>query len=139
MKQIYLHIDNPKILPPETTFEYISNIEPYEDNSIDIIIVNDLFDFYETKNIKTILNIIKNKIKPGGKLIIQSVDLKQVSIAVAFNQISVEIVKHILYPFKKAIYTLYDIEKILIESGFEIQNKKYINIFEYYITVKKNG
>lgn len=138
MTQIYLHIENPKILPPDTEFEHISNIDTHQDGSIDTIIIHDLLDLYENNNINTILNNIKTKIKPGGNLILQSIDLKQMSIAIAFNNIDLQIIKNLLYPFRKSIYTLHEIEKILIDHGFNIINKRYINLFEYYLVVQKN-
>lgn len=134
---ILFHIEKPNSLPIGINFEDIQNIDSYENESIDHILIHDLLDFYTDQHIETLIDLIKNKIKSDGLLTIQSADIKQLGKSIAFDEIDIDLVKQILYPSKKSVHTMYEIEKILKTLNMTIVNKKYINLFEYYIVAKK--
>lgn len=138
MNSVCFHIENQNFLPKNISFDSVSNIESHEDESIDNIYIQDLLDYYDHNNTRFILGVIKQKLKKKGLLSIQSIDLKQLGVAIAFGDIDTSLVRNLLYPNKKSIYELYEIELLLSEFNFEIITKKYINIFEYHILVKKN-
>lgn len=138
MKKIYFHIDNHDYLPVGVDFDNISNIENYDNESIHHILIQDLLDYYTDNEIRSLLTTISDKLNPNGLLSIQSIDIKQLCSAVTFGDISVDISKKLLYPNKKSIHEIYDIENLLLELGYKLQQKKYINIFEYYILASKH-
>lgn len=135
--KIYFHIDNQDFLPVGIKFDKIHNIDNYTNNSIEHIFIQDLLDYYADSDSNNILLGLKDKLITNGLITIQSTDIKQLCVAVAFGDISIDIAKNILYPNKKSIKSIYDINNLLINNGFEIEIKKYINIFEYYIVAKK--
>lgn len=135
--KIYFHIDNQEFLPVGVKFEKINNIDNYDNDSLEYILIQDLLDYYQKDDASILISTLKDKLKSGGNLSVQSVDIKQLCIAVTFDEISQDFVKDILYPNKKSIRSINDMQTILKNSGFEIEIKKYINIFEYYILAKK--
>lgn len=136
-EKIYFHIDNQDFLPVGVKFEPINNIDKYNNNTIEYVIIQDLMDYYPKDDAMVLISAIKDKLVVGGLLSIQSIDLKQLCIAVTFNEINTDLVKDILYPNKKSIRSINDIQILLKNLGFEIETKKFINIFEYYILAKK--
>lgn len=134
---IYFHIDKPSSLPIGVSFDYIKNIESYKDESISTILLHDLLDYYSDDQIQSFVELLKSKLQNDGKIIIQSIDMKQLSRAVTFDEVDIDLVKQILYPIKKSIHTLHDIEKLFNSMGMKTVIKKYINLFEYYIVIKK--
>lgn len=134
---IYLHIENNDFIPIGLTFENITNIDSYENESIDEVYIQDLLDFYEEKNCLPVLSLIVKKLNSGGSIVIQSIDLKQLSIAIAFGEVDQQTAKSVLYPSKKSIHYINDILDMLQSLEMRIEIKKYINIFEYYIQATK--
>lgn len=136
-EKIYFHIDNQDFLPVGVRFEKINNIDKYDNETLEYILIQDLLDYYHKDDANTLLSVIKDKLKNNGLLSIQSLDIKQLCIAATFDEISVDFIKDILYPNKKSIRTINDTVNLLQNIGFKIEIKKFINIFEYYILAKK--
>jgi predicted SAM-dependent methyltransferase len=136
-KNIFFHIENNHILGGNIEFDNINNIKLYSNESIDKIYLQDLLDFYPQNSIIPLLEEVKEKNKPKGLLSIQSIDLKQLSIAIAFGEIDSELGKNILYPNRKNIHTMHEIENVLKDIGYKLITKKYVNIFEYHILAQK--
>jgi hypothetical protein len=134
---IFFHIIDPGICPSGAQFNNISNIIVYKDNSINHIIVQDLFDYYDEDNLNSTLIALKDKLAPSGILEIQSIDLKRLGIAICFEEVPLNFVQKLLYPNRKSIHTIYDIISLLQKLGFKINNKKYVNNIEYYISAIK--
>jgi hypothetical protein len=134
---VFFHIDKPSSLPIGITFDYIKNIETYDNESIDNIYIQDLLDYYSDDQINDFIQVLKSKLKTGGTITIQSIDIKQLSRAVTFDEIETQLVKQLLYPLKRSIHTLYEIDSIFNGIDMKAINKKYINLFEYYIVIKK--
>lgn len=138
MSTIFLHVVKPDMLPVDSVYVNTTDIAQYENNSIDNIIVQDLFDYLLDTEITDLLQVIHSKLSPNGKLHIQATDLKQLSIAIAFNDIDAKLAQKILYPYKKSISLLSDITQILNNNGFTIEVSYYTNLFEYYLVCIKN-
>ena len=134
---IFLHVIKPDNLPVGIVFHNIVNIDTFAQDSLKHIIITDLLNYYADKEIFSILNLIYSKLVAGGQLEIQAPDIKQLGVAIASEEIEIDDVKEILYPLKKSIHSIYDIELMLKDIGGLIINKKYINIFEYYIVIQK--
>jgi hypothetical protein len=134
---IYTHIYEPNNLPVGVKYENLNNLDNYINDSIDEILITDLLDYHSEDNVGETLMKICNKIKPQGTLHIQSIDLSQLAITIASQSIDISTAKAILYPNKKSIHTLHDIEQLLIGYNFDITNKQYMNIFEYFISATK--
>lgn len=137
-KKLFLHLVKPEYIPVGTEYESISNIDNIKDNSCDEISINDLLDFLSYNEMSHILDSLITKLSNTGSLIIQSVDLYQMCSSVTFGDIDLDTIKMVLYQNKKSIYTLYDIETELKNRKLNIIEKKYINIFEYYIKAIKS-
>lgn len=135
--QLFIHLIKPEYLPVGTEFENVQNLDSILDGSCREIMINDLLDYLSYNNLNSVLDTIVQKLMNGGSLIIQSVDLYQLASSITFEDIDLHTSKIILYQNKKAIYTMYDIELELTNRGFSILEKKYINIFEYYIRAQK--
>ena len=131
------HIDKPSQCPVGITFDYIKNIEIYDNESIDSIHIQDLLDYYSDDHISDFIQVLKSKLKNGGTITIQSIDIKQLSRAITFDEIEIQLVKQLLYPLKRSIHTLYEIESMFNAIGMKTISKKYINLFEYYIVITK--
>lgn len=138
-EKIFFYIDQPSSVPVNVLYNNISNIDNYEDNSIDHIMINDLLDFYTIEISPKILNLLYQKLKTSGLLEIQGLDLKELSLAMAKNAIEPQEAQALLYRNnRKCMHSIYDIESMLKNIGLDILQKKYINMFEYYILAKKN-
>jgi|694.fasta_scaffold00568_30 hypothetical protein len=136
-KKLFLHLIKPDFISVGSEYESVTNIDTIPDNSCNEIIINDLLDYLSYNESTNILDLLINKLCTNGSIIIQSVDLYQLATAVTFNDIDLDTTKIVLYQNKKAIYTLYDIESELKNRKLNIVEKKYINIFEYYIKATK--
>ena len=136
-KSILFHISDQELIPTQSTYVPISNIDSYENNSINDILYQDLCDYFISTEVRTILQKAYDKLSIGGKFHIQGSDLKQLCTAITFNMIDENIIKAVLYPNKKSIHNLSEILEIMKDIGFIIESKRYINIFEYYIQASK--
>ena len=136
-KKLFLNLIKPDFISVGSEYESVTNIDTIPDNSCNEIIINDLLDYLSYNESTNILDLLINKLCTNGSIIIQSVDLYQLATAVTFNDIDLDTTKIVLYQNKKAIYTLYDIESELKNRKLNIVEKKYINIFEYYIKATK--
>lgn len=139
IKKIFLHIVKPEYLPVGLVYESIQNINNLVNDSYDEICIGDLLDYIDYNEAMALLNLIRDKIKINGFITIQASDIYALSSSIAFNDIDVQTAKLVLYNQKKTIYTIYEIETELKNRNFNILEKKYINIFEYYIRATKNG
>lgn len=126
-------------LPQGMKYEDITNIDNYQDNSINSIVINDLLDYYSYNTDYDLLSLIKAKLIVGGSIEIQAPDIEELCIASANLKIGIDTIQSILYgDNKKSIHTIYDIINMLTKLGLQIIEKKYINIFEYYLLATKN-
>lgn len=138
-EKIFFYIYPQNNLPIGVKYEDITNIDNYTNASISSIIINDLLDYYSYDTHNELLSLITQKLTNGGSIEIQAPDISELCIASANLKIDIETTKLILYSNnKKSINTIYDILDILNKLGLEIIEKKYINIFEYYILAIKN-
>lgn len=137
-KKMFLYIDNKHSISDDMIFENIMNIDNYTNNAINHIVINDLLDYYEYNIEYDLLKLICDKIISNGFIEIQAPDINELCIAKANLKIDDDSIKSILYNYKKSIHTIYDIENMLINLNYKIIQKRYINIFEYYILAQKN-
>lgn len=135
---IYTHIFHPNNLPVGIKYEHLDNIYKYADNIIENLMITDLLDYHVDDECGKIINKISDKLAPKGQLQIQSIDLLQLMTNVTNGTVDEAMAKIILYPHKKSIHNMYDIEQLLLKHNFTILNKRYINIFEYFIVAQKN-
>lgn len=135
--KIFLHLFKPEFIPVDSTYVSMSEITNYSNNVFDTININDLLDYLPYNEITNILNIIFDKLKSGGKLIIQSPDLYKLCCSCAFGDIEIDMIKDILYSNKKSINTMSDIKTEIENRQMIILQQKYMNIFEYYIEAEK--
>lgn len=136
-KSIFFHTSDQDLTPTQSTYCHISQADNYENGTLEEIVFQDLLDYFTEDKIENIINIAYTKLQNGGSLHIQGSDLRQLSIALVFNTINEELVKKILYPHKKSIHTISEILDMLKKVGFNIENKRYVNVFEYYIKAYK--
>jgi hypothetical protein len=137
VQKLFIHLIKPDFMPVGTVFKSVQDLDSILDNSCQEIVINDLFDYLSYNDSSNILDTLIKKLSSNGYIIIQSVDLYQFACSIAFEDIDLDTSKMILYPNKKAIYTLYDIELELQNRKLDIVEKKYLNIFEYYIRAQK--
>lgn len=135
---IYTHLYVPDTLPVNVKYENLKNLYNYEDNSIDNIMITDILDYHTQDMCEKIFTSICNKVKIGGSIQIQSIDLSRLAISLASGEIDITTAKVALYPMKQSIYTLHDIEQLLLKNNFMIVNKRYINVIEYFVSAQKN-
>lgn len=134
---VLFHVSEQELMPTNSAYCHVSEIDTHKDDSIQEIVYQDLCDYFIAEDVPAILNKAYNKLISGGSLHIQGSDLRQVGIAIAFNMISEDVIKSVLYPNKKSIHNMSEILAILKDTGFKISVKKYINVFEYYIKAYK--
>jgi len=136
-KLIFLHAENQELKPVNSRLVAIKNLDNYEDNSMSDVTIQDLCDFFDSDKIPALIDKIYHKLSKDSILHIQGSDLKQLGIAIAFNKLPYSVIKKVLYGGKKSIHTMGDIITILEENNFKIINKRYTNVFEYYIKAYK--
>lgn len=137
-KSILFHVADQELIPTQSVYVNIDDIDQYQDNSLSEILYQDLCDYFSVDETELLLSKAYDKLERGGVLHIQGSDLRQLGIAIAFNLVSEDIIKKVLYPNKKSIHTMSEILNMLKNIGYIIEIKKYINIFEYYIKVSKD-
>lgn len=136
--KIFLHFIKPEFLPVGFVYQNIQNIDQLHDNQYEEIMINDSLDYVEYSESTNILDILRNKLQSNGAIIIQSTDLVSLANAISFNDLDNQTAKLVLYAnHKKNIFTMNEIEIELKNRGFDVVEKKYINIFEYYIKAIK--
>lgn len=136
-QKIYLHLIKPELLPVGYDYLNIDHLDNINDNSLEEIVLNDLLDFFIYSDTTILIDKIISKLKVGGKVSIQSIDLYHLARSITFEDIDLDTVKMILYPTRKSIYTIYDMQTEFKNRQLDIIDKKYINIFEYYIAAQK--
>tara|TARA_B100002019_G_scaffold224135_1_gene197049 strand:+ start:308 stop:727 length:420 start_codon:yes stop_codon:yes gene_type:complete len=136
-KSIFFHVSDQELPPSNSIYENITNIDNYDDGSIETIIIQNMCDYLKKIDVPLALEKIFQKLKSKGELYIQGTDLKQLGVALNFNMIESSMIKDILYPDKQSIHNMSDILKYLEDIGFETNVKKYSNIIEYYIVANK--
>jgi len=140
ISKIFVHLIEPDNIPYKLKYVEVNTINDIPDNTLETVMVSDLFDYIEYSDVISILDTLFNKLKTNGQIIVQSPDLYALSSAVAFNDIDIDTAKIILYGSqKKNMYTIYDIENELTSRNFQITEKRFINIFEFYISAIKNN
>lgn len=137
MNKIFFHISEPPVIPVDTVYDSIINIDNYQDNTIDYILIGDLLDYYDDNHTHGILQLILNKINKNGYLEIQAPDIGELCISSASSRVDIQTIKEVLKN-RKTLHTIYDIDKLLDASKITISKKRYVNIFEYYILAQKN-
>lgn len=137
IKNMFFHISDQELMPVGVMFDNINNISNYDDDSIESILIQDLLDYYTDGSEKEILEKLIKKLKVGGIIEIQGVDIKKLGIGIAFNDINEKFTKNILYPYKKSIHSINEIEELLMSLDLSIENKKYVNAIEYFFIAKK--
>lgn len=135
---LYIHHHKPDDLPVGVSYESLDNFLSADNNTIEEIMITDLLDYYLEPVVPKVLKEIINKMQSSSKLHIQSVDINLISTSLASGDIEDSAIKSILYPYRRSIHTMQDIEKLLLENKCIILNKKYINMFEYFILAEKN-
>ena len=136
-KSILFHLSDQELIPSQSEYVNIKDIETYDNNSIEEILYQDLCDYVTEDGMEALLSQAYSKLSKGGVLHIQGSDLKQLGIAIAFNLVNEDIIKKVLYPNKKSIHLMSEVLAILKNIGFNITAKKYIDVFEYYIRATK--
>lgn len=133
---LFLYHNQIQGLPANILYHDINELENIDWTKYKHILLQDLLDFYADANIISVLSTLFNKMLTGSKIEIQGVDLKQLCIAIANDDVDENLGKSIIYS-RKTINNIYDIQNYLVECGFTIDTRKYINIFEYNITAIK--
>lgn len=135
---IFLHFIQPSFIPVGTQYVSILNINDLPDDHFTQIFISDALDYVSYNEATSVLDNIVKKLKKGGELVIQSVDLYHLANAITFYDIDIETSKIILYRSNKEyIYTIHEIKSELNNRNLDITEQKYINIFEYYIVSRK--
>ena len=134
---VFFHITKPDLIPVGMIFDTFNNLDSYKDSSLENILIQDLLDYFKLEDIDKVLLALKLKTAIGGRLEIQGTDIKRLACSICFNEITDTLAASILYPHKKSMSTMSKIIKILKSIGFEIQIKKFINIFEYYLSCRR--
>jgi hypothetical protein len=135
-QKLFFHIHEPRHMPVGIKYDNIQNIDKYDSKSLDYIMIGDILDYYDPQYTEGLLGLISDKLNNGGHIEIQAPDISELCISSASNQIDIQTIKSIIYG-RKYIHTIYDIENLL-KSKYNIYQKRYINIFEYYILAQKN-
>jgi predicted SAM-dependent methyltransferase len=134
---LFIGIVKPEFLPVGTDFVSSSEINTINNNSCEQIYIGDLLDYLNYNEAMVILDILVDKLALSGSICIQSADLFLLCSAVVFNDIDQQVSKLVLFNNKKTIYNMSEIQTELNNRNLEIVEKKYINIFEYYIKASK--
>lgn len=138
MTDVIIHLSEPITIPTNTKFVSFKDIESLDDNSVDNILIQDLLDYILESDIQLILKLLHNKIKTGGTLCVQGLDIKLLCCSIAFDEIDISQINEVLYPNRKSIHTLHQMIKIIDSMGlFDIMIKKYANDVEYFILLQK--
>jgi hypothetical protein len=134
---IFFHVTNQELIPVDSKYENITNIDNYADESIEKVIIQDMCDFLKQSDVPIAMQKIFQKISPNGSLTMQGVDIKQLSNAVCFSHVSIEDCQDIIFNSKQSMHTMSQMIEYLKEIGFIIGTKKYINLVQYYILAIK--
>lgn len=138
MNNIYIYVNNPIVDLPDCKNVSVQELSAIETESVDNLYIMNLLDVLNITDQQGILESCISKLKPNiGQLHIQSTDLKLFCNAVTFDKISLEASQQILYRNRIYMHTMNDIVKLMEASNLKCIIKKYINVFEYYISCVK--
>lgn len=136
-KHIYTHTLKPDIIPSGLEYINIEELVNSSNTKFETIVIADTLDYVQYNQAMVLLDNLIDKLDNGGKLIIQGPDLYQLCSAGCFQDIDIDTIKLILFNGKQNVFTNYDIQKELEARGIMIVEKRFINIFEYYIKAVK--
>lgn len=137
-KSVYTHILKPESVP--AGLEYIDTnvlLAEVPDNTLETILMGDTLDYVTYQECIGILDGIIAKLENGGRIIIQAADIYQLCCAVAFSDMDIDTLKLVLFGGKQNMFTNYQISEEIESRGLKIVEKRFVNMFEYYIKAIK--
>lgn len=135
-KVLLVYNKKPDTLPVDIIYVDLNDLDKTDISNYNHIVILDILDFYTDKEVGTALNTILEKTKVGTKIESQGIDMKQLCVAVANDDIDQNLAKDLIYG-RKMMHNLYDVENYFNNNGCKTLAKRYINIFEYNIIVQK--
>lgn len=124
--------------PSDYSFVKPTDIQSIKSNSIEHIFIKDIIGLYEDDNLVLFIKSLIDKIKPGGFLYIQDIDIEQFSIYLTNKIIPLED-KRLLYFNRTNIFYIQLILKILRPlKNISINQINFVNGYEFYISIQKN-
>lgn len=139
--KIYLHYFKPDVELNDFEFIEVQKLGKIKDNSLTEIIIQDLLEFNDHNTNTAILNKVLSKLKSGGILHIQGLDIKAMCYGVVYSQIDTIAFKTLVFgQGKNNIYTIAQIKKLItneMNNLFDIQKIKFMNGLQYYIECSK--
>lgn len=135
--KIITHFFKPEYIPVDTQYVDLEEVIDLSDDSVDEIFIGDVLDYITYDTLGNTIDTIQKKLKVGGQLIVQAPDLFHLASALVFQDLDIETTKLTIYNGKNTMYVMKNIETELLNRNFDILQKKYKNIFEYFLIAKK--
>lgn len=124
--------------PSDYSLVKSTDIQSIKPNSVEHIFIKDIIGLYADDNLILFIKSLIEKIKPGGFLFIQDIDVEQFSIYLANKAIPLED-KKLLYFNRTNIFYIQFILKILRPlKDISINQINFVNGYEFYISIQKN-
>lgn len=136
--KIYLHYIESEFKIDGFEFYNASDIDKLKENSISEILLQDFLDFNNDHDNNKILSDIVNKLKVGGILHIQSLDLRSLCNSLVYSQIDDNTFKAIVFGNGKTnLYSIPQIKELIKQTNLKINKIKFLNGLQYYIECAK--
>lgn len=134
-EKIYLHYSEPDIKVDGFEFYEAKKLDKIKSNSVSEIIIQDLLDFHSEKDNEFILKEIVSKLKVGGSLHIQSIDLRSLCNNLVYSQIDDNMFKILVFGAGKTnMHSMAQIKELITKIlNIKVSKIKFINGLQYYI------
>lgn len=118
----------------------LSDLDNTSDDSIEEIFVTDVIGGFADHSIGEFFKRLTNKLKVGGHLFVQDIDIEQFSVYLSEKTIPVG-QKNILYIHKRTnvFYMRYIVNVIRQIPALKIEQMNFINGYEFFLKIKKNA
>jgi len=141
VNKYYVHLKKPSQEIENYEFISIENLEnQLAETAVENIHIHDLLDYLDD-NIFGVLQLIKSRLKRGGKLSLQGTDIRSLAASLVHGQISINTFKSMVYGInsdKRSCYSISEIKSILHDlDGLKIEKIQFLNASQYYIECYK--
>lgn len=125
-------------IPSNFSLLSLSDLDRTKDGSIEEIFVKDVIGGFSDSHINDFLEIVVKKIKTGGTMYIQDIDIEQLSIYLSHKILPIA-QKNLLYANQRTnvFYMRYIANLLYKMPTISIQQMNFINGYEFFIKIKK--
>ena len=137
--KLFLSHYNTINIPNNYTLEIISDPKQFKLDNIDEFFLKDIIGIFDDTEIVSFLKMVVNALAPKGILHIQDIDIEQFCLYVSQKILPITDKNLLYYNRHNIFYMRYLVQILQGFNNISISQLNFINGYEFYIMVEKNG